>query len=369
MASQPGPSIPTVAETLKHPAYSTAIWKLEPDKKGLASVAEGRGGPFNISWEIHGEGPIKLIFIMGLGGLKSAWQRQTLYFGHQNRHKYSVLILDNRGVGDSDKPLMRYSTSEMALDIAELLASPEIQWIPSYPLPTSFSPSSKLHITGISLGGMISQELALLIPQAVSSLNLCCTAAHIENTTTFTENMANRASMLIPKSLDKSVGDAARSIFAHSWLYAKDDTELPNPKTTPKVLPPFPSDPEIKYQHFDSNAQRFVAQEMHKRLDPTRFGLKGFLLQLIAAGWHHKSEAQMKELGDLVGRERIMVMHGTEDRMISPPHGHKLIKYLQPAAGIIVEGMGHAPSVERTEWFHKVLEERIDVGERLDKVK
>ncbi|KAK3995277.1 hypothetical protein QBC44DRAFT_30077 [Cladorrhinum sp. PSN332] len=369
MSSQPGPSIPTVAETLQHPAYSTAIWKLEPDKQGLASVAEGRGGPFNISWEIHGEGPIKLIFIMGLGGLKSAWQRQTLYFGHQNRDKYSVLLYDNRGVGDSDKPLMRYSTSEMALDVAELLASPEVNWLPSYPLPSIHQPSSKIHVTGISLGGMIAQELGLLIPGAISSLNLCCTAANIENTTTFTENMANRASMLIPKSLDRSVGDTARQIFSHAWLASPDDASLPDPTSTPKCLHPFPSDPEINYKHFTSNAQRFVAQEMHKRLDPTRFGLKGFLLQLIAAGWHHKSESQLKELGDKLGRGRIMVMHGTEDRMISPPHGEKLVKYLQPAAGIIVEGMGHAPTVERTEWFHKILEGRVEVGEKLDKGK
>ncbi|KAK4158715.1 hypothetical protein QBC43DRAFT_143537 [Cladorrhinum sp. PSN259] len=370
MSSQPGPSIPTAAETLQHPAYSTAIWKLEPDKQGFVPVAEGRGGPFNIHWEIHGRGPIKLIFIMGLGGLKSAWQRQTLYFGHENRDKYSVLVYDNRGVGDSDKPLMRYSTSEMALDVAELLASPQVNWIPSYPLPSEYTvppTSSKIHVTGISLGGMISQELALILAPAVSSLNLCCTAAYIENTTTFTENMANRASMLVPKSLDKSVGDAARQIFAHSWLTAPDDAHLPDPSSTPKCSPPFPSDPEVKYQRFSSNAQRFVAQEMHKRLDPTRFGLKGFLLQLIAAGWHRKSESQLRELGDKLGRERIMVMHGTEDHMISPPHGQKLIKYLQPAAGMIVEGMGHAPSMERTEWFNKTLEERIEVGERLDK--
>lgn len=49
----PPPSIPTVAEVLKHPAFPTAIWNLEPDRKGLALVAEGRGGPIKISWEIR----------------------------------------------------------------------------------------------------------------------------------------------------------------------------------------------------------------------------------------------------------------------------------------------------------------------------
>lgn len=52
--------MPTVKETLNHPAFPTAVWNLEPTRKGFQPVAEGRGGPFNISWEIHGSGPIKM---------------------------------------------------------------------------------------------------------------------------------------------------------------------------------------------------------------------------------------------------------------------------------------------------------------------
>ena len=78
---------------------------------------------------------------MGLGGFKSAWQRQTLHFGHERRDQYSVMLIDNRGMGDSDTPLMRYSTSEMALDIAEVFADPSVGWLPSFPLPTSPPPT------------------------------------------------------------------------------------------------------------------------------------------------------------------------------------------------------------------------------------
>ncbi|KAK4121929.1 alpha/beta-hydrolase [Parathielavia appendiculata] len=375
----PPPKVPTVAETLKHPAYPTAIWNLEPDRKGLVPVAEGRGGPLNISWEIHGAGPIKLFFIMGLGGLKSAWQRQTLNFGHERRDQYSVLLLDNRGMGDSDKPLMRYSTSEMARDVAEVLAHPSVGWLPSFPLPSQVERT--LHVVGISMGGMIAQELAALIPNAISSLSLVCTAAAIENTTTWAENMAQRASLLLPKTVDRSVADTARQIFSHEWLNQLDDVHLPDPKTTPKCGPPLtpssrtsPVDDSSSssstgpaYLKFDTNAQRFVAQEMHKRLDTSgRFGLKGFLLQMIAAGWHHKSPAQLADMADRVGRERILVMHGTEDGMISVPHGRKLIEYIRPGKGMILEGMGHAPLVERWEWFNRVVEEQCNLGERLD---
>ncbi|KAK4107805.1 alpha/beta-hydrolase [Canariomyces notabilis] len=307
---------------------------------------------------------------MGLGGLKNAWQRQTLHFGHERRDEYSVLLIDNRGMGDSDKPLMRYSTSEMARDIAEVLV--HVNWLPSFPLdpsssssPSSLPPSRSLHVVGISMGGMIAQELACLIPSAISSLSLICTAAAIENTTTFAENMANRMSMLVPKTMDRSVADAARQLFARAWLPLPDDVHLPSPATTPYCSPPGP-DSSSEYLRFPSNAHRFVAQEVHKRLDPARFGLKGFLLQLIAAGWHRKSPAQLADMADAVGRERILVMHGTEDGMISVPHGRKLIEFLRPGRGMIIDGMGHAPLVERWEWFNGVVEEMCKLGERLD---
>ncbi|KAM7221262.1 alpha/beta hydrolase [Rhypophila decipiens] len=355
------PTLPTVAETLKHPAFPTATWNLEADRSGLTPVAEGRGGSLKISWEIHGEGPIKIILIMGLAGFKSAWQRQTMHFGHERRDQYSVLVCDNRGMGDSDKPLMRYSSSEMARDLIEVMS--HVGWLP----PDALSPSAQLarsiNVVGISMGGMIAQEIACLIPDAISSLNLLCTAAAIENTTTYVENMSNRASMLIPKSVERSVRDAALQIFNHDWLIQPDDARLPDPKTTPKCHTPSAGE----YLHFDTNAQRFIAQEMHKRLDSARFGLKGFLLQLIAAGWHHKSPAQLKEMADRVGRDRILVLHGVDDNMISLPHGKKLIEYIQPAVGIIQEGLGHAPIAEKCDWLNGLLEERFAAGEKLNR--
>lgn len=53
--------------------------------------------------------------------MKTAWQRQTRDFGHTKGDKYTCLLIENRGIGESDKPLMRYSTSEMAKDIIEVL--------------------------------------------------------------------------------------------------------------------------------------------------------------------------------------------------------------------------------------------------------
>lgn len=122
-----------------------------------------------------------------------------MYFGHVRGSEYSVLILDNRGMGGSDKPLMRYSTSEMARDILEV--TDHLGW----------TAPRQLNVCGISMGGMIAQELACLAPERIGSLSLICTAACIENTTSFAENMVNRITMLLPKSLDRSIQYAARS--------------------------------------------------------------------------------------------------------------------------------------------------------------
>lgn len=48
-------------ETTKHAAYPSAVWNLEPTRRGLFPAAEGRGGPIKISWEIHGTGPTKIV--------------------------------------------------------------------------------------------------------------------------------------------------------------------------------------------------------------------------------------------------------------------------------------------------------------------
>jgi pimeloyl-ACP methyl ester carboxylesterase len=50
-------------------------------------------------------------------------------------------------MGGSDTPLLRYSTSEMAKDVIELLD--HIGW----------TSERELHVIGVSMGGMISQEL------------------------------------------------------------------------------------------------------------------------------------------------------------------------------------------------------------------
>ncbi|KAK5992497.1 Ribophorin II [Cladobotryum mycophilum] len=338
---------PTVEETLSHPAYESALWDLQPDQKGLLAVANGRGGPLNIEWEIHGTGPIKVALIMGLAGTKTSWQRQTKYFGHDRSSQYSILLVDNRGIGGSDKPFSRYSTSEMALDFIEVLD--HVGW----------TAEREFHLAGISMGGMIAQEVACRIPTRLVGLSLLCTTANYEsNPMTFWEKMAQRASFVVAKSEEQTIQETAQKLFHDEFLAAPDDVSQLPTKETHKCGPAKGS-PDGGYIPFDSNFQRFQAQELTKRRVPGWWTTGGFVSQLLAAGWHKKSPEQLREMADKVGRERIMVMHGTADNMVVVSNGEKLIKWIEPAVGLIVEGLGHAPVMERTDWFNSVFEERL----------
>lgn len=289
---------------------------------------------------------------MGLAGTKASWQRQTCHFGHDHGDRYSVLIFDNRGIGESDKPFMRYTSSEMALDVIELLDL--VGW----------TNQRELNILGISLGGMIAQEIACRIPERLQSLSLLCTTAAFKNTKPPLQRLKDSVGMVMPKPEEVNVTDTAKKIFVEEWLAEPDESALPSPKTTPKCGPA-PGTVDGEYVHFNNNFQRFQAQELTKRHTDGFFTTSGFLAQLAAAAGHHKSQSQLQEMADRVGRDRILVMHGTRDNMISLVNGETLIDMVNPGTGLIVEGLGHAPIMERVVWFNNLIEERLTAWSKL----
>ncbi|KAK1145086.1 hypothetical protein N8T08_004517 [Aspergillus melleus] len=324
----------TAAEILRHPAYKAVGYNLTPTSSGTRTVAQNRrGGPFNLYYEIHGTGPTKLVWVMGLNASHQDWRRQTRYFGHELASKYTCLVFDNRGVGQSDKNVAFYSTSEMARDAVDLVAS--LGWI-----DLAAEPTRSIHVIGASMGGMIAQEVGMLIPDRLASLSLCCTAPRLVRTAPFLENLRQRATMFIPRHIDVELDQLSHSIFADEFL-ARPDTENEDAKL-----------------NFPTNRDRFTASALKKREDTEGFTKKGFMMQIVACYFHHKTAAQLKELGDRVGRERISLQHGTEDRMLTFKHGEILKEEL--GEGIlwkVYEGTGHMLGWEREQETNQLLEE------------
>jgi 3-oxoadipate enol-lactonase len=109
----------------------------------------------NLYYEVRGSGP-PLLIIPGVPAVVS--DCQPLVDGLDDA--FTVVVFDNRGSGQSDKPDERYSTRQMAADAVALLDHLGID---------------RAHILGFSLGGMIGQYIALDFPDHVERLVLACT--------------------------------------------------------------------------------------------------------------------------------------------------------------------------------------------------
>ena len=108
-----------------------------------------------IYWEQEGQGE-PLLMIMGLGFPLAMWGELRPVMA---RH-FRTIVYDNRGVGKSDVPLPPYSIAKMAQDALCVLDVAE---------------APRANILGLSMGGMIAQEVALRAPNRVHKLILGCT--------------------------------------------------------------------------------------------------------------------------------------------------------------------------------------------------
>ena len=99
-----------------------------------------------------------LVLIMGFGGDHTAWAFQMPALAE----RYRVIAFDNRGVGQTDQPDAPYSIAQMAADTVGLMDALGVE---------------RAHVLGVSMGGMIAQEVTLRHPARVRTLQLHCTYA------------------------------------------------------------------------------------------------------------------------------------------------------------------------------------------------
>ncbi|KAJ2821997.1 hypothetical protein IWW50_004406 [Coemansia erecta] len=100
----------------------------------------------SVYYELFGTGPRRLFLVMGMMGCTMYWRLQTRYFAGLG--DYTVCVFDNCGSGRSTVAPGPYRISQLARDACRVLE--HIGW------------HEDIHMVGISLGGMIAQELCVM---------------------------------------------------------------------------------------------------------------------------------------------------------------------------------------------------------------
>jgi 3-oxoadipate enol-lactonase len=232
-------------------------------------------------WESTGAGA-PVLLVMGLGMNATGWWRTVPVLAERMR----VIAFDNRGVGRSSRPPGPYSVPMLADDAVAVLDDAGID---------------RAAVYGISLGGMIAQEIALRHPDRVDALVLGATTpggsaavAADEQTLAF---FRRRGDMTAEEAVWASVpyNYGARTRAEHADRIGADIKERLR----------YPIEPEP------------------------------YLAQLQAA-LGHDAYARLPRI-----TQPTLVMHGDDDRMVAPANARLIADAIPGAELLMLPGAGH----------------------------
>jgi 3-oxoadipate enol-lactonase len=242
-----------------------------------------------IYWESVGKGE-PLVLIMGLGCSSAMWFRLAPRLA---KH-YRVILLDNRGVGRTKTTLsLVHRVSNMAQDVVAVLDA---------------AGEANAHVLGISMGGMIAQQLALDHPQRVRSLILAATNC-----------------------------GGVRAVLAQQpvWqlLFSKGEMDAHGALA---AMQPYTYAANTPQSHIDEDHLVRLAHYP---------ALRGYQAQLYGLmGW--SSYSRLHEL-----RLPTLVLHGREDQLIPPMNGRNLTRWIHEARLVELENASH--------WIHSDQPEAV----------
>lgn len=295
--------------TIERPEF--LIYREEKARK--ASISSSGGGTHEIYYELLGSGPKKVVFVMGLAGSHTEWECNAPCLGEE----YTVCVFDNRGVGLSDSPPGRWTTSGMASDcnqLLDLLASEDScdgeNW------------QSRVHIIGSSMGGMIALEAVLLNPSRFLSLTLLSTHAGgilaslppISSLTAFARTFTSKD---LVDLLDNSL------VLKFPLHYVQGETADGEPRR------------EALVKQIMRRQRKFVEGGFELKLSAVALLKQVFAVTTHYISWHRLYYLRRAMCGN------VLVIAGVDDNLVKPSNSDMLAKELGGKLDFVPDA-GHA---------------------------
>src|SRR5574341_472809 len=251
------------------------------------SIVKANG--IDIYYEVSGAGE-PLLLIMGLGANTTGWAMQMPEFSEHHR----VIAFDNRGAGRSEKPNEPYTIPQLAEDAIGLLDALGI---------------GSAHVFGMSLGGMIAQELVLAHPERVRTLILGGTMAGGPGATFAGPQLVRDFIALTALPAQQAIESGLKLIYSDGYIEASKELLL----------------------------QRAMA---NAHLTPPLYALQRQFLAVIG----FNAAERLCEI-----RAPTLVLAGTDDRVIPFANSRLLSERIPGATLVEFAGAGHGFLVERAQ--------------------
>ena len=230
-----------------------------------------RNGSVELYWESTGHGP-PVLLVAGQGMTLDGWWATIPVLARSFR----VIAFDNRDTGRSSRMAMPYGVAQMAEDAVTVLDAAQ---------------EERAHVYGISLGGMIAQELALHHPDRVNALVLGATSP-------------GGFGAVLPEPL-------SMTFFARAGMMGAEEAEW--------AAVPYTYAEATRWLHADR-----IAENIRRRLS-TPPNTITYLHQAAAVATH----STLERLDHIAAP--TLVMHGEQD-LVMPPENARLLAERIPGA-------------------------------------